>query len=88
MRFATISTAIVAALQGHGIGLARSLLGRDALADRRLVRVLPATWDMPSVQVEPCQGTTARAGDARVKAVEAGLVAEADRVRQRQGRGV
>ena len=41
MRFANIGTAVASALQGNGVVLARSLLVHDALADGRLVRVLP-----------------------------------------------
>jgi LysR family transcriptional regulator, glycine cleavage system transcriptional activator len=77
MRFANIGTAIAAALQGHGVVLARSLLVRDALADGRLVRVLPAKWDMPSSKVHVVRWTGARSADARLQAFLAWLVAEA-----------
>ena len=68
IRFATIATAIAAALAGNGIVLARSLLVQDALRDGRLVRVLPQSWDVPSSKVQVVRWPPAMAGDPRVKA--------------------
>jgi LysR family transcriptional regulator, glycine cleavage system transcriptional activator len=74
LRCANIATAISAALQGSGVALVRSLPARDALADGRLIRVLPETWDMPSTKVHPVRWPVALASDARVKAFVAWLV--------------
>ncbi len=81
LRCANIATAISAALQGSGVALVRSLLARDALADGRLVRVLPDKWDMPSTKVHLVRWPAALAGDARVKAVVAWLVEMAGEAR-------
>jgi LysR family transcriptional regulator, glycine cleavage system transcriptional activator len=74
LRCANMATAISAALQGSGAVLARSLIARDALADGRLVRVLPKTWDMPSTKVHLVRWPGALAGDPRVKAFVSWLV--------------
>jgi LysR family glycine cleavage system transcriptional activator len=68
IRFATIATAIAAALAGNGIVLARSLLVQDALKDGRLVRVLPQSWDLPSSKVQVVRWPAAMAKDHRVMA--------------------
>ncbi|WP_225141621.1 LysR substrate-binding domain-containing protein [Bradyrhizobium sp. NBAIM14] len=68
IRFATIATAIAAALAGNGIVLARSLLVQDALKDGRLVRVLPQSWDLPSSKAQIVRWPAAMAKDPRVKA--------------------
>jgi LysR family glycine cleavage system transcriptional activator len=68
IRFATIATAIAAALAGNGIVLARSLLVQDALRDGRLVRVLPQSWDLPSSKTQIVRWPAAMASDHRVKA--------------------
>jgi LysR family glycine cleavage system transcriptional activator len=68
IRFATIATAIAAALAGNGIVLARSLLVQDALKDGRLVRVLPQSWDLPSSKTQIVRWSAAMAQDRRVKA--------------------
>ncbi|WP_245003549.1 LysR substrate-binding domain-containing protein [Bradyrhizobium liaoningense] len=68
IRFATIATAIAAALAGNGIVLARSLLVRDAIRDGRLLRVLPPSWDLPSSKTQIVHWAPAMANDARVKA--------------------
>jgi len=67
IRFATIATAIAAALAGNGIVLARSLLVQDALKDGRLVRVLPQSWDLPSSKTQIVRWPSAVAKDHRVK---------------------
>jgi LysR family transcriptional regulator, glycine cleavage system transcriptional activator len=74
LRCANMATAMSAALQGSGAVLARSLLARDALADARLVRVLPETWDTPSTKVHLVRWPAALVGDARVKAFVTWLV--------------
>ena len=66
-RFAVIGTAIAAALQGAGVVLARSLLVRDALAENRLCRVLPESWDMPSSKAHIVRWPAALTGDRRVQ---------------------
>ncbi len=68
MRFSSISPVISAAIQGKGLALARSLLVRDALQDRRLVRVLPQELDMLSTKVHVLRWPTWRIGDRRVRA--------------------
>jgi LysR family glycine cleavage system transcriptional activator len=77
LRFNNIGTAIGAALQGSGVVLARSLLVQDALADGRLCRVLPETWDMPSSKVHLVRWPVALVGDLRVKEFVTWLVTEA-----------
>ena len=77
LRFAALSTAIAAALEGAGVVLARSLLVHDALVDGRLVRVLPAKWDMPSSKAHVVRWPAALGADRRVRAFVDWLVAEA-----------
>ncbi|MBN8944369.1 MAG: LysR family transcriptional regulator [Rhizobiales bacterium] len=79
LRFGTIGTAITAALQGAGAVLARSLLVHDALTEGRLVRVLPAAWDMPSSKAHIVRWPAALTGDPRVRDFVAWLAAEADK---------
>jgi LysR family glycine cleavage system transcriptional activator len=68
MRFSSIGPVISAAIQGSGLALARSLLVRDALQDRRLVRVLPQELDMLSTKVHVLRWPAWRIGDPRVRA--------------------
>jgi LysR family glycine cleavage system transcriptional activator len=68
LRFGTLATALAAALQGAGVVIARSLLVHDALAEGRLVRVLPARWDMPSSKAHFVRWPAAHASDPRVRA--------------------
>lgn len=49
--FDDIDTALSAAAEGAGVALGRSLLVHDALADGRLVRVLPEVFDLASSKV-------------------------------------
>ena len=77
LRFDSLGTAIAAALQGAGVVLARSLLVHDALAEGRLVRVLPPSWDMVSTKAHVVRWPGALAGDARVERFVAWLVVEA-----------
>jgi LysR family transcriptional regulator, glycine cleavage system transcriptional activator len=77
LRFGTIATAIAAALQGAGVVIARSLLVHDALAEGRLVRVLPASWDMPSSKAHIVRWPGALTGDERVGRFVDWLIAEA-----------
>ncbi|WP_342361756.1 LysR substrate-binding domain-containing protein [Terrarubrum flagellatum] len=67
MRFDNIATALAAALQGHGVVLARSLLVADALADGRLRRVLSTRWDMRSSKAHMASWSAAVSGDGRVR---------------------
>lgn len=66
IRFATIATAIAAALAGNGVVLARSLLVQDALKDGRLVRVLPPSWDLLSSKTQVVRWPAPMAKDHRV----------------------
>jgi LysR family glycine cleavage system transcriptional activator len=68
VRFATIATAIAAALAGNGVVLARSLLVQDALRDGRLVRVLPPSWDLLSSKIQIVRWPAPMARDHRVTA--------------------
>jgi LysR family glycine cleavage system transcriptional activator len=77
LRFGTIGTAIAAALEGAGVVLARSLLVHDSLAEGRLSRVLPETWDMPSSKAHIVRWPGALANDERVRQFVAWLTAEA-----------
>jgi LysR family glycine cleavage system transcriptional activator len=67
LRFASIDLALAAALEGAGVVLARTLLVHDALADGRLVRVLPAAWDMPCYKAYLMRWPAARREDSRVR---------------------
>ncbi|MDX2205172.1 MAG: LysR substrate-binding domain-containing protein [Hyphomicrobiaceae bacterium] len=77
LRFDGIATALSAAQRGLGLVLARSLLVADALAEGRLVRVLPATWDMPSSKVHLVKWPAALASDPRVRAFARWIADEA-----------
>lgn len=66
LRFDTISMSLAAALDGAGIALGRTLLVHDALAEGRLVRVLPTKWDMPSTKVHVIRWPAVLSNDARV----------------------
>lgn len=77
LRFGTIATALAASLQGAGVVIARSLLVHDALKEGRLVRVLPASWDMPSSKAHIVRWPAALAGDERVRRFVAWAVDEA-----------
>lgn len=68
MRFSSIGPVISAAIEGTGLALARSMLVRDALQDRRLVRVLPQELNMLSTKVHVLRWPTWRIGDPRVRA--------------------
>ncbi|RTL62205.1 MAG: LysR family transcriptional regulator [Hyphomicrobiales bacterium] len=67
VRFDAIATALSAAQRGLGVALGRSLLVADALAEKRLARVLPPAWEMPSSKVHLVKWPAALAGDARVQ---------------------
>jgi LysR family glycine cleavage system transcriptional activator len=77
LRCAALGTAIAAALEGAGVVLARSLLVHDALADGRLVRVLPARWDMPSSKAHVVRWPAALGADRRVRTFVDWISAEA-----------
>ena len=77
LRFAALGTAIAAALEGAGVVMARSLLVHDALADGRLVRVLPEKWDMPSSKAHIVRWPAALSTDQRVQKFVDWLTAEA-----------
>lgn len=67
LRFGAIGTVVAAALEGAGVALGRSLIVHDALADGRLVRVLPPRWDMPSVKTHLTRWPGALSSDPRVQ---------------------
>jgi LysR family transcriptional regulator, glycine cleavage system transcriptional activator len=77
LRCTNMATAMSAALQGSGVALTRSLLAGDALADGRLVRLLPASYDMPSTKVHLVRWPAALAADGRVRNFVAWLVGAA-----------
>jgi LysR family glycine cleavage system transcriptional activator len=77
MRFASIGPAISAAIEGAGAALARSMLVADALAERRLVRVLPPEMDQLSQKVHVVRWPGRLAGDSRVEAFASWLCAKA-----------
>jgi LysR family glycine cleavage system transcriptional activator len=66
----------IAAIQGAGVMLARSLIVHDALADGRLARVLPSFWDMPSSKAHIARWPGALRTDQRVQRFTAWLAAE------------
>jgi LysR family glycine cleavage system transcriptional activator len=80
LRFDTISLALAAALEGAGVALARSLLVHDALAERRLCRVLPAQWDMSSSKAHFIRWPAALSGDKRVSRFTGWIAGEAARL--------
>jgi LysR family glycine cleavage system transcriptional activator len=57
--------------------MARSLLVHDALAEGRLVRVLPPSWDMPSSKAHIVRWPSALIGDQRVRDFVGWVTAEA-----------
>jgi LysR family glycine cleavage system transcriptional activator len=77
LRFASIDLAIAAAIEGAGVALGRTLLVHDALAEGRLVRVLPERWDMPCGKSYLIRWPSARCGDDRVRGFVDWLSAEA-----------
>ncbi|MGY3450717.1 LysR substrate-binding domain-containing protein [Bradyrhizobium sp. USDA 4353] len=80
MRVDTISLALAAAIEGAGVALGRSLLVHDALAERRLTRVLSAEWDVPSSKVHVVRWPAILSTDARVKLFTSWLAGEAARL--------
>lgn len=66
LRFTTLGPAISAALGAAGVVLARSMLVKDALAEGRLVRVLPQEMDMLSTKVHVARWPARLSGDQRV----------------------
>jgi LysR family glycine cleavage system transcriptional activator len=79
VRFSSMSLALAAAIQGAGVVLARSLLVHDALADRKLRRVLLAKWDMPSSKAHFIRWRPALAGDKRISRFADWISSEAER---------
>lgn len=76
--FTSIGPAISAALGGAGAVLARSMVVADALAEKRLVRVLPPEMDQLSAKVHIVRWPSRLAGDSRVEAFTSWLCAEAN----------
>src|SRR3954465_5835628 len=79
LRFDNLGTAITAALQGSGVVLARSLLVHDALAEKRLYRVVSSNWDMTSSKAHVIRWPAALANDRRVALFADWIVKEANR---------
>jgi LysR family glycine cleavage system transcriptional activator len=77
LRFDNLGTALAAALQGSGVVLGRSLLVHDALAERRLCRVVPSSWDMVSSKAHIARWPAALANDKRVARFVAWITKEA-----------
>lgn len=77
LRLASIGPAIAAALEGAGVVLARTLLVQDAIADGRLVRVLPQAQSLPCSRVHVLRWPAARRGDDRVRRIVAWLCEKA-----------
>jgi LysR family glycine cleavage system transcriptional activator len=77
LRFALIGPALAAAHQGAGAMLARSMLVHDALAEERLVRLLPAEYDMRSSKAHVVQWLFTMRDDPRVRAFTAWLAEKA-----------
>jgi LysR family transcriptional regulator, glycine cleavage system transcriptional activator len=67
LRFTSIGLAIAAAQEGSGVVLARTMLVHDALAEGRLVRVLPIHERLPSSKAYVLRWLSARRTDERVK---------------------
>lgn len=78
LRFASIGPAIAAALQGAGVVLARSMLVHDALAEGRLVRLLPPAFDQRSGKAHVVRWPASRRADERVHAFADWLVQRAE----------
>jgi LysR family glycine cleavage system transcriptional activator len=79
LRFDNLGTAITAALQGSGVVLARSLLVHDALAEKRLCRVVSPDWDMMCSKAHVIRWPAALAGDRRVALFADWVTGEAER---------
>ena len=77
LRFDNLGTAITAALQGSGVVLARSLLVHDALAEKRLCRVVSPDWDMTSSKAHVIRWPAALTSDRRVARFADWVVREA-----------
>ncbi len=85
-RFASIGPAISAALEGAGAVMARSMLVLDALADGRLIRLMPERYDQLSRKVHVVRWPARLCGDLRVLAFASWLTetAEMDRASTRE----
>jgi LysR family glycine cleavage system transcriptional activator len=79
LRFDNLGTAITAALQGSGVVLARSLLVHDALAEKRLCRVVSPDWDMTCSKAHVIRWPAALANDRRIALFADWVVREAKR---------
>ena len=77
LRFDNLGTALAAALQGGGVVLARSLLVHDALAEKRLCRVVSPDWDMTCSKAHVIRWPAALANDRRVARFTDWVVREA-----------
>jgi LysR family transcriptional regulator, glycine cleavage system transcriptional activator len=77
LSFTTIGPAISAALAGAGIALARTMLVCDALADGRLVRLLPLEHDLLSAKVYILRWPARHVGDPYVRAFADWIAEEA-----------
>ena len=80
LRFENLGTAITAALQGSGAVLARSLLVHDALAEKRLCRVVSPDWDMTCSKTHVVRWPAALVNDRRVALFSDWVVKEAEQI--------
>ena len=67
LRFSSIGPLVSAAKEGAGVALLRTMVAKDALADGRLVRVLPPEDDMLSIKVHVVRWPGRLVGDPRVR---------------------
>ena len=79
MRFSSLGLALAAAIEGAGVVLARSLLAQDAIAERKLCRVLSPKWDMASSKVHCIRWQSVLIGDKRVSRFAKWIANEANR---------
>jgi LysR family glycine cleavage system transcriptional activator len=77
LRFASIGPAIAAALGGAGVVLARTMLVSDALADARLVRLLPEQQDRLSSKAHVVRWPARLSGDDRLRGFVSWLIEKA-----------
>jgi len=84
LRFASIGPAINAALEGAGVALGRTLLVHDAIAEGRLVRLLPPRYDLPSSRIYVIRWASPRQADPRIGRFVDWLSGQADETRREE----
>jgi LysR family transcriptional regulator, glycine cleavage system transcriptional activator len=75
--FTSIGPSVAAAIHGAGVALARTMVVQDALADGRLVRVLPPEHDQLSSKMHVVRWPGRLVGDPHVEAFASWLCARA-----------